>query len=333
MPRRRVWCETVPFEVLAAPATVALLQRYRIDPIVAVWPRTRAAARDAGERFAGAGLRPAMWPMLADEDGRWIGAANAHLFCAFAEALAGDPHTAEIVLDLEPPIEAVRATLASRALSAHLLPVSPDAAAFHAARAKIAGLAQRLRARGVAVSAAIALPVLFDPPGHDGGWQERLGTPVDGIAWDHVSPMLYTSILEGWSRGLLRRADALALLGWSCRASERRFGAAAGASLGAVGTGAFGDEPVYRGPAELAADVAVARAGGIDDLALFDLGGVLGRPPAEAWLDAFTGADAAPRLPELGPRARLVLGGARLAGSAFALLQGAARVLGGRDGG
>jgi hypothetical protein len=319
MPRRRVWCETVPPEVLSAKATAALLARHRIDPIVAVWPGTEGAAREAAARFAGEGLRPALWPMLADADGRWIGAANAARFCAFAEELAASLAPAEIVLDLEPPIEAVRGTLASRGLHAHLLPISLDPAAFRAAREAIAGLSRRLREGGVAVSAAVAAPVLLDPPGRD-GWQALLGTPVDGIAWDHVSPMLYTSIAEGWSRGLLRRADALALLGASALAAARRFGPAAGASLGAVGAGAFGDEPVYRGPDELAADVAVARAAGLDDLALFDLGGVLRRPPAEAWLDAFTATAPAPRLPDLGARARIFLGGARLAGEAAGLL-------------
>jgi hypothetical protein len=58
-------------------------------------------------------------------------------------------------------------------------------------------------------------------------------------------------------------------------------------SLGCVGTGALLDEPVYRDPRELAEDVAITRAGGCHDLSLFDLGGVLGREPAEAWLDAF----------------------------------------------
>jgi hypothetical protein len=58
-------------------------------------------------------------------------------------------------------------------------------------------------------------------------------------------------------------------------------------SLGCVGTGALVDEPVYRDPSELAEDVAIARAGGCHDLSLFDLGGVLHREPAEAWLEAF----------------------------------------------
>jgi len=322
--RRRIWCETVPLETLGAPATVALLRRYDVHPIVAVWPETLAGTAAVAARFVDAGLQPALWPMLADADGRWIGAANAAAFCAFAERLAGELGAAEIVLDLEPPIEAVRKTLAS-----HVLPAAAGPTAFRSARARIEELTERVRARGALVSAAVALPVLLDAAGGAPAWQARLGTPVDGIAWDHVSPMLYTSILEGWSRGLLARRDVRALLAWSCTASAARFGALAGASLGAVGTGAFGDEPTLRSPAELADDVAVARAAGVDDLALFDLGGVLRRPPAEAWFEAFTGAAPAARLPAPTPRSRLALGAARVAGAAFALLLHRANVSGG----
>jgi hypothetical protein len=319
MHRRRIWCETVPAETLGAPATVALLRRYAVDPLVAVWPDTIAEAREATLALAGAGLRPALWPMLADADGRWISAGNAPRFCAFAERLAQETArevgAVEIVLDLEPPIELIRGALAAKAVNAHLLSASLDAGSFRAAREAIAAVAARLHAAGCAVSAAVALPVLLGP-----GWEALLGTPVSGVAWDHVSPMLYTSMLEGWSRGLLARRDARALLAWSCRAAALRFGPIAGASLGAVGTGAFGDEPTYRSPAELADDVAVARAAGLDDLALFELGGVLRRAPAEAWLSAFTRAEPAARLPEATPRARAAIAGARVAGAALGAL-------------
>src|SRR5262249_35561414 len=146
---------------------------------------------------------------------------------------------------------------------------------------------------------------------------------ADGIGWDHVSAMLYTSILEGWSAGLLRRDDVRAILGWSCRQAALRFGPIAGASLGAVGTGAFGDEPTYKGPQELADDGAVARAAGLDDLTLFDLGGVLRRPPADAWLVPFVSAEPAPRLPELGLRARAAVAGARASDVVLGWLDGA----------
>lgn len=142
-----------------------------------------------------------------------------------------------------------------------------------------------------------------------------MGTPVDGIPWDHATAMLYTSILEGWSRGALHRDDAVSLLAGGCRAARARWGAAAGASLGAVGTGALGDEPVYRSAGELAEDVAVARACGIDDLALFDLGGVLARPPVAPWLDAFTRTEPLSMAPRMTLRARVCLAAASLPGA------------------
>src|SRR5689334_16691105 len=101
--RRRVWCETAPPEALIAPETIALLDRYAIHPILAVWPHTVEAAREAAARYADRGLSPALWPMLSDEEGRWIGAANAARFLSFAEQL----DAAELVLDLEPPIESL----------------------------------------------------------------------------------------------------------------------------------------------------------------------------------------------------------------------------------
>ncbi|MFT3771914.1 MAG: hypothetical protein QM820_41430 [Minicystis sp.] len=331
--RRRIWCETVPAAELAAPAVIALLQRFAVQPIVAVWPDTLAATREACARLAGEGVAVAAWPMLADADGRWLGAENADRFASFVARVADALGPAEIVLDLEPPIAALRATIADRAVHAHLLPAGPDRAAFEAARGALQALDRRLHARGIAVSAAIAPPVLLDPAGGS-AWQARLGTPVDGVGWDHVSPMLYTSIIEGWSRGLLARADVRALLAAFCAAAVTRFGARAGASIGAVGVGAFGDEPVYRSPAELADDVAVARAAGIDDLALFELGGVLRRPPAEGWMEAFTGTPAAASVPAPTLRARAALAGLRAAGRAFAALgraqQGLAPLFSGR---
>ena len=139
-------------------------------------------------------------------------------------------------------------------------------------------------------------------------FQGILGTPVDGVAFGSVSIMAYTSILEGWSRGLLDRRASLGVLGECARLARARYGDRASISVGTVGTGAFTDEPVYRSVAELADDVAVARAFGVDDLSLFDLGGLLRRGPAEAWLEAFvTDRDAPSDLPR-----RVRLGSAAL---------------------
>jgi hypothetical protein len=118
--------------------------------------------------------------------------------------------------------------------------------------------------------------------------------------------MLYTSLFEGYSRGLLRRREAVALLDAGARTSARRFGARAGVSLGVIGSGILGDEPTYRDVSELAEDVSIARAAGIDDILVYSLDGVLARPPAEPWLDAIVDPPPPPPLmPSL--RAQAVL--------------------------
>jgi hypothetical protein len=150
-----------------------------------------------------------------------------------------------------------------------------------------------------------------------GGWQRLLGTPVDGIPWGAVHAMAYTSLLEGYVPGL-DRATARSLLGAAGRALGARYGSRAALSLGVVAPGALGDERPYRDVAELADDVAVARASGVDDLALFDLRGALARPPLEAWLDALVETAPAPAPPPPTPAARLVALAALAVARAFA---------------
>ena len=84
-----------------------------------------------------------------------------------------------------------------------------------------------LHARGIATASAVWPLVALDPPGAR-GWQSLLGTPVDALATERVSVMMYTSILEGWSRGALRRRDATALLAAASARVARRWGARGG---------------------------------------------------------------------------------------------------------
>lgn len=318
----RIWCEMVTHAEIAAPAVLAALAERKIGLIVAAQPGPRAdlvrlaqAARDAGLPFA-------LWPMLADAAGRWASVDNAARFAAYVRALVDELDAAralpeEIALDLEPPIDRLRRLLGLD-LPARSAPHPDDGAAI------LGALVQDLRARvptPIRVSAAVIPLVLFDD--QTLGFERWLGTPVGSIAWDHASVMVYTTLIEGYSRGLLTRNDVRPLLASSCRLAAARFGARAGVSLGAVGKGALGDEATYRSAAELADDVAIARAAGLEDLTLFDLGGVLRRPPWEAWLDAFAWTEPAPRLPEATWKSRatekLGRGASRLLGVAGSL--------------
>jgi hypothetical protein len=174
-------------------------------------------------------------------------------------------------------------------------------------------LAARVRATGAEALAAVVPMCLYDAPG-GGGWQRVMGTPIDDVPWDRATAMLYTSIFEGWSRRTLSRDHARALLVDGCRRVRSRFGARGGVSLGAVSTGALGDEPTYRDPRELADDVALCVSEGVGDITLFDYAGVLRRAPAEAWLDALVAPPEAPRSPQRSLRVHALLGFAAAVG-------------------
>lgn len=334
--RRRVYCETMPMDEVAKAPVLDRLRAFDLELVMAVRPGEGALCSRLMERAASAGVRVAIWPMLADREGRWASAANAPRFCAFAEELVeelsarGAP-PAELLVDLEPPLATVRDVVSSA-------PHASGGGALRLARRSLRSLAgpalafgelaDRMRARGIEVSSAVVPLVLLDPaPRADASqdpsafYQALLGTSADGPSWSVVSAMLYTSMIEGLSRGALRRPDALALLAAGAQAAKSRWGERAGVSLGAVSTGALGDEPIYRDPTELAEDVAVVLAAGITHLSLFDLAGVLRRSPADPWLQAFCADPApSPEPPASTPRALVAARAAWLLGRAIGLL-------------
>jgi len=292
----RVYCETVPFEEVVRARTLGLLRRHDLELVLAVRPWQSEALPGVARALREAGVGCSVWPMLADEEGRWASAHNAPSFVRFlrktVDALdAAGVLPREVLLDLEPPFAHARA-LAARGGSGHrgldlatTRPGRTPPVPMGVASEELGSAVRELHVRGVSTACAVWPLVALDPP-EMGGWQALLGTPVDALRTERVSVMMYTSILEGWSRGTIRRRDAKLLLGAATARALRRWGKDAGMSIGCVGTGALVDEPVYRDPSELAEDAALVRAAGCSDLSLFDLGGVLARAPAEAWLDA-----------------------------------------------
>lgn len=303
METRRVYSETLPHADLVRPRTIALLSRFGLEVVLAVRPWDVRGLPDVARTLRDAGVPLAIWPMLSDEKGRWASVHNANAFgeltlsiCDALEAAGAAPR--DVLFDLEPPFAQARSLAevgAARTRNGEGLARlarglgRPPAPLFAAASQALARTVDEIHARGITTSMAVWPLVALDPPGEK-AWQSLLGTPVDALGAGHVSVMMYTSILEGWSRGTLRRRDTTALLAAATVRTMRRWGARAGISLGCVGTGAFEDEPIYRDPSELAEDAAVARAAGCERLTLFDLGGVLAREPAEAWLEAFVSA-------------------------------------------
>lgn len=329
--RRRVWCETLSYEELGSKEVLALLTRYGLEVLVAVTPELRPGAARVLRTLADRGIHAAVWPMIGDAEGRWASAATLGKYSAFVDGLTAElarEHVTvdEVAIDLEPPFFAAKA-------ASHGALLGPLRAAL-ALREDFTSTALELRSyverlgEGTRVSCAAVPLVLLDEPELElvraGSakspspspsslpfFQALLGTPVDGVRFGSVSIMAYTSILEGWSRGVLDRRASLGVLGECARLARARYASRASLSLGTVGVGAFTDEPIYRSTQELVEDVAMARAFGVDDLSLFDLGGIVRRGPAEAWLEAFVhdaeGPLALPRRVRLGSACLRVL--------------------------
>ncbi|MFO0633918.1 MAG: hypothetical protein U0168_13800 [Nannocystaceae bacterium] len=281
-PRLRLFAEQVPGARLREPALLAALRERGVQLVFSALPGdddplpTIVAAREHG-------VDTALWPMLDNRDGRWANSANAARFVDFTRALltrldAADARPHELCLDLEPPFSTLRR-------ATHGRPVAPPPGDRDAAVAALAALVREAAAVGIATWAAAVPLVLADPHGRP-TWQRLLGTPVDPLPLQRISVMLYSSLALGYGRGLLRARDVDSLVfEGACRA-RARFGPRAAVALGAIGAGALGDEAGFRDPAALARDVALVRAAGIEDLALFDLAGALRRPPLQRWLDA-----------------------------------------------
>lgn len=290
--RRRIFSELLPHDDLLDPRLLDALAARGIELLVAVFEGNTRRVPELVVTCRSRGIRVGVWPMLADADGRWASEVNAVRFASFVDALLAelDARVAlpdVLVLDLEPPIREVRALLArgrgapieSARVAARWLARRPDADATRA----LQDATLRARARGLEIFATVVPPLgaRFAEP-----FAPALATPIDALEVDRVAPMLYTSLFEGYSRGALRRPDARALLAALARATARHVGPRAAVCLGAIGRGALGDERPYRSVAELADDVALARAAGIEDLALFDLAGAVATPPVDPWLDA-----------------------------------------------
>lgn len=281
--RRRIWSEYVPYEVLETRALLRALGDRSLTLIVAVTPDLAPGAAGVVRACRDAGIELGLWPMLANADGRWASAVNAARFCGFVRSLIDslDARAALpdfVAIDLEPSIEHMQRLVHGRWAALPRARDTRPAAAYRVLVAELGG-------RGMDVFLAVVPPVILAPPAGR-GWQWLLGTPVDALATPHVSPMVYTSLFEGYGRGLIQRRDAAALLARLSHEARQQYGVHASVSIGAVGIGALGDEQTYRSVDELAQDVAIVRAAGVEDIALFNLDGVLQRRPEEAWLDA-----------------------------------------------
>jgi len=307
-----------------APPVLDALRSADVQLLQAVFPHTTEATRDLIRACRDRGVSVGVWPMIEDDAGRWASADNGVRYARFARSVLdalGDDAPDTLAIDLEPPIVDVRRILRAdpRPLVRRALrPIREEGA--HA----LVELVNEANERGLETFAAL-VPPLGTGWGGTHGFERAFGSPVSRLRLSRAGPMSYTTLFAGYGRGLIRPRDAQGLLSMLAAGAHRTLGERASLSLGTIGTGALGDERTYTGPDDLAEDVAIARAAGVDDLALFDLGGMLARPPLERWLDVFTSTPAATKLGRPSRRARAIRAALKASGSALSGLASSGR--------
>jgi len=227
----------LPFDEVGAPATIELLARYQLDLLLAVRPWDLSGVGELVKRLQGAGVFVGLWPMLADPDGRWASVSSSTKYVAFVdELLAHAPTANELVIDLEPPIWLLERWKDGDPTWRQ----TPSPSVYREGRdAMVAATTRWTGERRVTTAVMPFLAVELR-----GQWLQRmLGTPVSALPVERHSVMAYTSLFEGWSRGLVGRRRAELLLAATARMSSRGFGHSAGLPLGRMRSGALGDEP------------------------------------------------------------------------------------------
>lgn len=311
---RRLWSEFVPYDVLRRPELHRRLASRGVGLLVAVAPHQHDTIGEVVLALRMAGVRVGLWPMLDDDQGRWLNVRNApafreHLLRTLTSIDRLGVQIDGVAFDLEPDIEELRGVLRGRRL-----PRPSRSAERERLKSTLASMIASVRS--IESAALATIPPLFLWDGVGRGYERFFGLPLDA-AFDEVNVMIYRSLAEGYAP-FLGVPSVRRLVFELSRDVARRFGDRGSVSIGIAGRGALGDEQAYRSLAELSDDVSLVRAAGVSSLVLHDLAGVLARSDPDAWLDALHDTEPARALPRPRVRASIASVGARALGRLLA---------------
>lgn len=287
-----VWSEFLPpAEVLPH---IAALAEKNVTLYIAVRPEEltdELANLIAAANAAGVEVHP--WLQLPDM-GIWVNELSAASFAVFAfDYLAwAETHGVSpkwLIFDLEPPFElseTLAETVESMGLLAaiDLLQANRDPSAFAAATDVLNRLVDDLHARDVRATAVILPWIIDDLSDGDRDIADAFDTPLEGIAWDRISAILYRPTFARFfdmqlSPGFVS-SYASTLRG--------RYGDRIEIALGNIGDAGLLVGDGYTDTARITEDLTAIRTVGVDRISLFSLDGMLTSGGPARWLDAAT---------------------------------------------
>lgn len=248
------------------------------------------------------GIEVRAWILLSDAAGYWPNARNAEEVRRQVQrfvAWTGREGVAVpwIVLDMEPPLDLTR-ELNHLFGKRHLLELARtlrrtfDLQVFRQSVDQYNALVDELHGHAIRVMGVSTPLVLDDLRAGNLVYQEFGQIPVSPVHWDELSFMVYRSIFSD----VLGSRVSTRLTYEYARAAASFFPGRAGIAVGIVGS--VSKTPTPPGllqPSELAADVAAARAGGIDKVHVFSFDGILQLPRPQDWLNVDVPGQEPPR--------------------------------------
>ena len=233
---------------------------------------------------AAAGVEVRIWPLLPQSKGYWPNETNITSFAAYVDRILAWLQTRKlwagaVVYDMEPAItysKSIEKTY-DKGLGAvvALMKTHLDPAAHAKARATLTASIKRVQAAGLRAQCVTFPQVLDDLPDGDTSLQDMFDIPVSTVSWHEVSPMVYTTTFEEMSGGTF---GPYVVYDYALRTVDA-FGDAASIALGV--SGAMED------PGRLAAEIAAAKAGGIERIQVYSYRGSLDHTGPAAWHQAF----------------------------------------------
>ncbi len=296
----RVWAEYLEPEQVLEPQVMSLLKKFDINLCMA-FPAD--GMNDRYERFLKeyeqAGIPVTLWTLLDDNLGYWPSERNAkdfvkHVARVFDWTDSAGARFPWLAVDMELPhyylkqIKGATDPVSLATTAYNIFKENRDTGRFYDTAATLNKMIEVVHAHGTKVLAAASDFTAVDIAGETISIQDSLETPISPVNWDVVSFMSYTSLMTGYSKGIMKTADARWWMYKVAREMKRVLWNRAGMSIGVTYVGKLEDEKYYEMPDELVPDMQAVKAALIEDISVFCLEGMLRSPRPEEWLEKLT---------------------------------------------
>lgn len=306
--KARVWAEYLKPKDVYAKKTVALLKRFDVCVGMSFFPDSDN--KDYAKLFRtlqDEGLEFAVWVLMDDTHGYFPSEKNVEVYTGrvmqiYDWAEKNKFRIPWLAVDLEPPyyqMKRLQDDTSPLGRGRELIKIARenrDLSRFYEASRRFQKLQEEIHARGSLTLTAASTMIVGDLVTGGTFFQDLNESPVATVQWDVVSFMNYTSMMAGYGKPYgIRPADALWYHYVTCSDAKTALWDRAGVSLGVTYIGKMGDEPYYETPAQLLPDIQAAKAALIEDIAIYNLEGILRSPKPEEWFDTLITAE--PKIP------------------------------------